>query len=123
MFELDLDAVLNRQIPRFESVPRFQAVERDIAVLVKESVTHDALMQAIWAAPCGEALRDAVLFDIYRPKVEDPTVVPTVSPEKSMAVRLTLNSQDAALSEQQIEAAVAAIVASLVEKVGASQRV
>lgn len=123
VFELNLDAVLSRQVPHFEAVPRFQAVERDIAVLVKESVTHDALMQAIWAASSGGVLRDAVLFDIYRPKATDRADEPAGLPEKSMAVRLTLNSQEAALSDQQIEAAVAAIVAMLVEKVGASQRV
>jgi phenylalanyl-tRNA synthetase beta chain len=123
MFELDLDAVLKREVPRFESVPRFQAVERDIAVLVDEKVTHDALMQAIWAAPCGAILRDAVLFDIYRPKVADVGGVQTVPTEKSMAVRLTLNSDEATLSEQQIEATVAAVVANLVKKVGARQRV
>jgi phenylalanyl-tRNA synthetase beta chain len=122
MFEVDLDAALGRQVPRFEAVPRFQAVERDIAVLVAESVTHNALMQAIWAAPCGGILRDAVLFDIYRPKPQAADVQ-NGAPEKSMAIRLTLNAQDATLSEQQIEEAVAAVVAALSEKVAARQRV
>jgi phenylalanyl-tRNA synthetase beta chain len=123
IFEVDLDAVLARQVPRFESVPRFQGVERDIAVLVSEQVTHAALMQAIWAAPCNGMLRDAVLFDIYRPKTLAQATEPLSVPEKSMAVRLTLNSDTATLSEQQIEAAVAAVVATLTDKVGAKQRV
>jgi phenylalanyl-tRNA synthetase beta chain len=123
MFEVDLAAVLARQVPKFESVPRFQAVERDIAVLVSEQVTHAALMQAIWAAPCHGVLRDAVLFDIYRPKTLARATEPSSAPEKSMAVRLTLNSDTATLSEQQIEAAVAAVVATLVDRVGAKQRV
>jgi phenylalanyl-tRNA synthetase beta chain len=123
MFEVDLDAVLGRQVPRFESVERFQAVERDIAVLVSEEVTHAALMQAIWAAPCNGVLRDAVLFDIYRPKTPAQATELVSSPEKSMAVRLTLNSDTATLSEQQIEAAVAAVVATLGDQVGARQRV
>ncbi len=123
MFELELDAVLRRQVPRFESVPRFQAVERDIAVLVDEKVTHDALMQAIWTAPCGGILRDAVLFDIYRPKAAEVSGVQTGPTEKSMAVRLTLNSDNGTLSEQQIETTVAAVIFTLVEKVGARQRV
>jgi phenylalanyl-tRNA synthetase beta chain len=123
MFEVDLDAVLARQVPRFESVPRFQAVERDIAVLVSEQVTHAALMQAIWAAPCNGVLRDAVLFDIYRPKTLAQGTALVSAPEKSMAVRLTLNSDTATLSEQQIEAAVTAVVATLGDQVGARQRV
>ncbi|TXT36442.1 MAG: phenylalanyl-tRNA synthetase beta chain [Comamonadaceae bacterium] len=123
LFEVDLDAVLNRQVPKFTSVPRFQAVERDIAVLVNESVTHDALMHAIWSAQAQDVLRDAVLFDIYRPKTTDTSVAQLSPSEKSMAVRLILNSDETALTEQQIEATVAAVVASLTEKVGARQRV
>jgi phenylalanyl-tRNA synthetase beta chain len=122
LFEIDLDAVLNRKVPKFASVPRLQAVERDIAVLVDEKITHAALMQAVWAAPCDGVLRDAVLFDIYRPKnvsAEGELMVPT---GKSMAVRLTLNADDVALTELQIEAAVAAVVANLADKVGAVQR-
>ena len=123
MFEVDLEAVLARQVPKFESVARFQAVERDIAVLVSEQVTHATLMQAIWAAPCDGVLRDAVLFDIYRPKTPAQSTEPLGAPEKSMAVRLTLNSETATLTEQQIEAAVAAVVKTLVDQVGARQRV
>jgi len=120
LFELDLAPVLARRIPGFKPVPKFQAVERDIAVLVNEQVTHTALMDAIWSAPVHGVLRDALLFDIYRPKSADSNAAKTT--EKSMAVRLTLNSQDAALTEAQIEAATAAVLASLVTQVGARQR-
>ena len=119
LFEIDLAAVLTREVPRFKAVPKFQAVERDIALLVDEQVTHDALMNAIWAAPTGGNLRDALLFDIYRPKTSDAGRLP----EKSMAVRLTLNAQDVALTEEQIESAVASVVATLAAQVGARQRV
>jgi len=120
LFELDLGAVLARQMPAAKPVPKFQAVERDIAVLVDEHVTHDALISAIWAAPTEGVLRDALLFDIYRPKSSDASVAR--AQEKSMAVRLTLNGQDAALTEVQIESAVAAIIATLSSQVGARQR-
>ena len=121
LFEVDLDAVLAREVPRFKTVPKFQAVERDIAVLVDERVTHDALMAAIWAAPVDGVLRDALLFDIYRPKAPATGAAPAA--EKSMAVRLTLNTRDeSALTEAQIESAVAAVVATLAEKIGARQR-
>ena len=38
-----------------QPVPKHQAVERDIAVIVAEAVTHAALMQAIHAAPDAAA--------------------------------------------------------------------
>jgi len=120
LFELDLAAILSRQVPAFKPVPKFQAVERDIAVLVDEHISHDALMNAIWAAPVQGTLRDALLFDIYRPKSADVSSIKAA--EKSMAVRLTLNGHEAALTEAQIDSTVAAIIATLSAQVGAKQR-
>ena len=123
MFELELDAVLQRQVPQFKKVAKHQAVERDIAVMVGEKVTHSALIEAVRAAPTAGLLRDTALFDIYRPTpAKNPDGVAVSSHEKSLAVRLTLNSDDTTLTEDQIDAAVQAVVASLVEKLGARQR-
>jgi phenylalanyl-tRNA synthetase beta chain len=123
MFELEHDAVLQRDVPAFTSVSKFHAVERDIAVLVKESVSHDALLGAVWAAPTAGTLRDAALFDIYRPKVsQDAAIAVGETGEKSMAVRLKLNSTDATLTDEQIEVTVQAILTSLKESLGARQR-
>jgi phenylalanyl-tRNA synthetase beta chain len=120
MFELELDAVLQRDVPVFKAVPKHQAVERDIAVLVQERVAHDALMAAVWAAPTEGLLRNATLFDIYRPKPVAGTE--TAPAEKSMAIRLTLNSDEATLTEDQIERSVQAVLNSLVATLGARQR-
>ncbi len=133
LFELDLDAVLMRQIAAFKSVPKRQAVERDIAVMVAENINHAMLMASIWSAPVGGLLKDACLFDIYRPKLSKGDVLSeaggtssgttfTTAPEKSLAVRLTLNGEDANLTEAQIDAAVQAIVAQLASDVSARQR-
>ncbi|MDT8991803.1 phenylalanine--tRNA ligase subunit beta [Curvibacter sp. APW13] len=119
LFELELDAVLARKVPSFESVAKFQPVQRDIAVVVDDAVTHAALMQAIHAAPTQGLLRDAQLFDVYRPKVEKGAP----AQDRSLAVRLTLNSDEATLTEEQIEAAVSAVVSNLQTSVGARQRV
>jgi phenylalanyl-tRNA synthetase beta chain len=124
MFEIELDAVLERDVPKFQPVSKHQSVERDIAVLVDEKVSHAALLAAVWAAPTTGLLRDANLFDIYRPKAaKDSKDAPLVNAEKSMALRLTLNSEDATLTEHQIESTVQAVLASLLGRVGARQRV
>ena len=123
MFELELDAVLQRQVPVFKSVAKHQAVERDIAVMVDEKITHAALMNAVWAAPTAGLLRNAILFDIYRPKpAKDPDGAAVPTTEKSMAVRLTLNSDEATLTEEQIDSAVQAVRGSLVNALDARQR-
>jgi len=120
LFELDWMPVLTHQVPRFQVVSKFQSVERDIAVLVPERITHADLMKSIWSAPTSGLLRDALLFDIYRP--QSAATVEDGGTEKSMAVRLTLNGTESALSESQIEAAVAAVVTTLAEQLGAKQR-
>ena len=123
MFELELDAVLQRDVPAFKSVSKFHAVERDIAVLVPESASHDALLGAVWAAPTAGLLRDAALFDIYRPKAsQDAVAAAGTGAEKSMAVRLTLNSDDSTLTDEQIEVAVQAVLTALKDRLGARQR-
>ncbi|MFZ4481309.1 MAG: phenylalanine--tRNA ligase subunit beta [Rhodoferax sp.] len=124
MFELDLDPVTERDVPAFKPVGKFQPVERDIAVMVAETVGYDAMMKAIWAAPTMGLLRDAALFDIYRPKASKEAVTTGLEvPEKSMAIRLSLNSEVATLTDDQIDASVQAVLISLKESLGARQRV
>ncbi len=119
MFELLLDAVLQRALPQSTGVAKFPNVERDIAVIVKDSVTHRQLMAAVHAAPTQGLLRNAVLFDVYRPKAESAAMA---LDEKSLAVRLTLNSHEATLNDVQIEAVVQAVVAELTLQVSARLR-
>ncbi|MGA8513147.1 MAG: phenylalanine--tRNA ligase subunit beta, partial [Burkholderiaceae bacterium] len=107
LFELDLAAVMQRDLPAAKPIPKFQDVERDLAVIVREGVGHAALMAAIHAAPTQGLLQDALLFDVYRPKESAVGMEPG---EKSLAVRLTLGSPAATLTEEQIESAVAAVV-------------
>lgn len=121
MFELELDAVLAREVPALKAMSKFQAVERDLAVIVAESVSHAALMQAIGSAPTAGLLRNAVLFDVYRAKPGQASGG-LAEGEKSLAVRLTLNSDEATLTEEQIESAVQAVLAQLQQQVGARLR-
>jgi phenylalanyl-tRNA synthetase beta chain len=119
MFELSLDAVLHRDVPKSTGVAKFPNVERDIAVIVKDNVTHAQLMAGVYAAKTQGLLRNAVLFDVYRPKAESTAMA---MDEKSLAVRLTLNSDEATLNEAQIEGVVQAVLAELAAQVSARLR-
>jgi phenylalanyl-tRNA synthetase beta chain len=121
VFELSLDAVTARVVPVAQGVAKHQPVERDIAVIVNESVTHAQLMQAIDAAPTEGLLQGAVLFDIYRPKA-DATGGALAAGEKSLAVRLTLGSPEATLTDAQIDSAMNAVVAHLGQQLAARLR-
>jgi phenylalanyl-tRNA synthetase beta chain len=122
VFELDLEAVLKRDVPEFKPVAKFQPVGRDIAVVVHDSVKHADLMAAVWSAPSQGLLRDTQLFDVYRPKVGKDATPEQGAPERSLALRLTLGSDTATLTEEQIDAAVAAVIAQLATSLGARQR-
>ena len=126
MFELELDAVLARQVPVFKPVAKHQAVERDIAVVVKEAVTHAQLVDAIRAANSGGVLRNAVLFDVFRPKKlkpgEEAALGTLAQDEKSLAVRLSLGHDDRALEDTEIDTALQAVLEQLKQSVNARLR-
>jgi len=124
LFELELAAVLQRRIPVPRPVEKQQDVERDIAVVVAESVTHDQVQAAVQSAAGGSVLRGITLFDIYRPKLgrTESAASTLAEGEKSLALRLVLNGGDAALDEPRIDAAVQAVLAALADQVGARLR-
>ena len=110
LFELELSAVLARQVPTFSAVSKLQPVERDIAVIVPERVTHAALMAAIYQAPTEGLLKDVVLFDVYRPLAESTAMQ---LGEKSLAMRLQLCSPTTTLADDAIETVVKSVVTHL----------
>ena len=123
LFELDLAAVLQRPVPQSRPVSKLQPVERDLAVIVADAVSHDAVLQAARAgakaSAGGELLRDITLFDVYRPKQASAAMA---MGEKSLALRLSLQSDSATLTEEQIDQAVAAVLQGLSTGVSARLR-
>ncbi len=120
VFELALDAVTARVVPVAQGVAKHQSVERDLAVIVSEQVTHSQLMAAIHSASTQGLLRDAVLFDVYRPKAD--ATGPLAAGEKSLAVRLTLHSDEATLTDEQIDTAMTAVIVQLERQVAGRLR-
>jgi phenylalanyl-tRNA synthetase beta chain len=118
VFELDLAAVQARDVPQAQALPRQQAARRDLALVVHEHVKHDALTAALRDDATG-LVRSATLFDVYRPKADAADFAPG---ERSLAVRLELLSDDATLTDEIIDAAVAAAIARATAAVGARLR-
>jgi len=118
LFELDLAAVLKREVPSFAPLPRQQAVWRDLAFVVSASATHDQLVAALLDDPQG-LVRKATLFDLYRPS----SAVAAAEPgQHSMAVRLELMDDQATLTDERIDRAVQAARDRAHERVGARLR-
>ena len=119
LFELELDAVLERQIPAFKPVSKLQPVDRDVAVIVPEAVTHAALMAVVNGAATQGLLKRAALFDVYRPQQGNTSMQ---IGEKSLAIRLHLSSDTTTLTEETIQGVVDAVFASLQQQLQARLR-
>jgi phenylalanyl-tRNA synthetase beta chain len=121
LFELDLDALLERPVPAFAPLPRQQAVQRDIALVVALDTSHDSLMAHL-VADGRQGVREAWLFDVYRPKPLAAGSDGFAPGERSLAFRLTLQDSDEPWTEEGIQAAVAAAVARASQATGARLR-
>jgi phenylalanyl-tRNA synthetase beta chain len=106
LFELELDAVLVRELPVAQAVPRHQSSWRDIALVLRDSVSHDAVVNTLAQDPTG-LVRSVLLFDVYRPAQSVSDIGPG---ERSMALRLELLDEQANLTDERIDATVAAAV-------------
>ena len=117
LFEVELAALTTREVPQFEPLPRQQPVWRDLALVVADGVSHDALLAAIGAG--DGLLRSACLFDIYKP---GQPVAGIGAQERSLAVRLELLDDHATLTDERIDEAVAQVLARLQRQLGARLR-
>jgi len=132
VFELDAAALQACRLPCVEPVPRFPAVQRDIALWFDASVTQRQIDEAVAALRQKDArlasLREFRLFDLYRPSVGDSSKIAgaganaLLNKEKSLAFRVQLQDTDRTLSDADADAAVAAIVDELGARLGARLR-
>ncbi len=113
-FELDLEPLAARILPRSAELSRFPAVRRDLAVAVAEQVSWADLAATIRHA-AGELLRDVVLFDRYVGQGVEPGF-------KSLAMGLILQDKSRTLTDRDIEAVVTEVVAAIDRGHGAKIR-
>jgi len=119
VFEIELAALLHTTVPALVPLPRQQSVWRDIALMADDSVTHAALMQAILERSSASLIRSANLFDVFRPPVAAGS---TAGAERSLAVRLELLDDEATLTDERIDAAVAGVLETLRTRLGVRLR-
>jgi len=106
LFEIELDAVASLPLPQLEPLARQQSAWRDLALVVPVAVPHAALAERL----CDDAsglVRAATLFDLYHPPQPGAGIA---AGERSLAYRLELRDDAATLTDERIEAALAAAV-------------
>lgn len=115
-FSLDFPALLSQcSDRRFRPLPRFPAVERDLAVIVDREVPSGRLVDAIVSVN-PELIETARIFDVYKGEQ-----VP--SGKKGLAVSLVFRSESSTLSDRDAEGLCAEILDRLSRDFGAKLRV
>lgn len=110
-FELDLEPLLARVVPAATALSRFPSVRRDLAFVVADNVSWAAVGATVRRA-AGPVLKQLRLFDRYVGKGVEPGF-------KSLAMGLILQEDSRTLTDREVEAVVAEVVAALQAKHGA----
>ena len=97
--ELNLDLLLARRNPAksFKPLPQFPAIRRDVAMIVPEATTHDAVLRVVKQTKPAN-LEAVELFDVFRGKN-----VP--EGQKSLAYTFTYRAVDKTLTDAEVNAA------------------
>ncbi|HEY9508833.1 MAG TPA: phenylalanine--tRNA ligase subunit beta, partial [Verrucomicrobiae bacterium] len=114
--ELNLDQLLARRNPAksFKALPMFPSSRRDVAMLVPEATTHDAVLAVVKQTKPAN-LETVELFDVFRGKN-----VP--EGQKSVAYAFTYRNLERTLTEAEINAAHEKLVAQFKQTLNAALR-
>ena len=116
VFELDFArlAAAAQDCPRFQPLPRYPAVFRDLAITLSAAIPAVRVQEVLFA--CGRPLLvEAQLFDVY-------TGPPVPAGERSLAYHLCYRDPDRTLSEADVNPWHEAIIQGLANQLGARLR-
>lgn len=114
IFELDVAPLQERGLPEFSGVAKFPPVRRDLALVVNETVPVQALLDVMMDARVA-VVSEIALFDQYRGKG-----VP--ERQKSLAFRIVMQDTQKTLTDEEVDAAMAKLIAVAAQKFGAELR-
>ena len=118
LFELDINPICELGLPVPEELSKFPAVQRDLALVVKQSVSAQSLLDAMTTSK-QNFVRNIELFDEFKPKAGSSSMA---DDEKSLAFRVTLLNPNETLQDPQIDAVMAALLGAVEKKCTARLR-
>src|SRR5690606_3193619 len=113
-FEVDLEPLRRRALPRARALSKFPSVRRDLAFVVADDVPWQAVADTVRTA-AGATLRGLQLFDRYAGKGVE-------SGFKSFAMGLILQEDSRTLTDRDVDGVVADVPAALESAHGARIR-
>ncbi len=116
VFELELAPLFAqiRQTVRAHSIPRFPAIQRDLAVVVAIETSADAVMDKIQKLG-GDLLQQIEIFDVY-------TGNPIPDDRKSLAFSLRYQSLERTLTDEEVNLLNSRILEGIQQDFGAERR-
>lgn len=114
VFELLASAISERPVPAAKEISKFPANNRDIAVVVDETVAAGEVLETCRKAG-EEKLVGVNLFDVYQG-------TNLAEGKKSLAISLTIQDTEKTLEEDEITAVMQAVLAALAERFNAVLR-
>ena len=116
VLELDLAPLVAQalRIPISHALGTFPSVDRDVALVVDDGISHEAILKTIWTVAPPE-LVDIRLFDIYRGEGVGKN-------RKSMAYSLTYRSMEKTLTDEMANGFHEKVKAAICTDVGAEIR-
>ena len=118
LFEFDLEPIRDLGLPIPEELSKFPAVQRDLALVVKQTISTQSLIDAM-AATKQNFVRTIELFDEFKPKAGSSSMA---DDEKSLAFRIILLNPNETLQDPQIDVVMAALLDAVEKKCAARLR-
>jgi phenylalanyl-tRNA synthetase beta chain len=118
LFEFDSEPICDLGLPVPEELSKFPAVQRDLALVVKQTISTQSLLDAM-AATQQNFVRTIELFDEFKPKAGSNSMA---DDEKSLAFRIILLNPNETLQDPQIDAVMAALLGAVEKKCAARLR-
>ena len=119
LFEIEAQFLQQKPLPVYSEISKFPAVTRDLALLVKQSLNVQSILDAFHELRTGNPvcriMQHIVLFDEYRGKGLLPD-------EKSLAFRITMQDTQSTLQDESIDAALSIFIDVVNKKLGATLR-
>jgi phenylalanyl-tRNA synthetase beta chain len=123
VFELDVDALQQGELPKVVELSRQPVVIRDLALWVGAATPAQALLDTVAATVKADArlaiVREARLFDVWREKPAAGNANPA---EKSLAFRFWLQDTEVTLDDARVSDCMARILDALAKAHGARVR-
>jgi phenylalanyl-tRNA synthetase beta chain len=114
VFELDFEQAVGGGIPRYNESSRFPPVRRDVAIVVDEKTSYQAILDAL-RRDLPAIVNEIGLFDVYRGTGVEKG-------KKSLAFRVLLQDTHKTLTDAEVECAISKLIQLLQQQFGAKLR-